>query len=80
MTKFTIDVGSDQEHEDLVAEIYWDEEFVAMLTQELGYERMAIAIHPRSDGEAWEFGYDEFIEILEKARKRLGELRKRPKG
>ncbi len=76
MKKFLIDIGSDQEHEDLVAEVYYDDEFVCMLTQEAGFDLMDVAIYPREDGKPWTFKYEDFIKILKEARQRLWDLRK----
>ena len=80
MTDFIIDVGSDQEHEDLVAEIYYRNDkvagFLAMITQEKGFENLEIEVYPRNDGKPWRFQYVEFCAALEKAKKRLWELRR----
>ena len=73
---FSIDVGSDQDHEDLVAEIYYEGEFVAMITQEDGVDRMQFEIHPRRDGEPWLFLFSDFQDAVQSASRRLWELRR----
>jgi len=76
MNEFSIDVGSDQDHEDLVAEVYFDNEFVGMLTQEAGFGSMEVVIYPRGDGNPWTFRYEDFLRVLREARDRLWELRR----
>ncbi|MGA8163395.1 MAG: hypothetical protein WB791_00025 [Waddliaceae bacterium] len=74
--KFNFSVGSDFDYEDLIADIGYDNQLVALLTQEEGFENMKIKIYPPRDGDCWNFRLDEFEEIIHKARKRLWELRK----
>lgn len=75
MKKFHIDVGSDQKHEDLVAEIYYDDEYVGMITQESGFDSLDLEIGGKISN-SWIFKYDDFIEALAKAKQRLWDLRK----
>ena len=77
---FRISIGDDSEHDDLTAEVYHREKFVAILTQEQGYERIEIEIHPppRCAGDKWCFPLKDFLEAIESAKKRLWELRKIP--
>ncbi|WP_041941533.1 hypothetical protein [Waddlia chondrophila] len=75
---FRIDISGDLEYEDLVADIYFKDEFVAMLTQEKGYENLEIDIYPPKFKEAWHFNYSEFEQALKYAKDRLWELRKLP--
>jgi len=78
MKEFSIDVGSDQEHEDLVAEIYYGDEFVGMLTQESGFDSMEVEICSRKSSDPWTFKYEDFIRALKEGRQRLWDLRKIP--
>ena len=77
-TNFNFSIGSDLDYEDLIADIGCDDQLVALLTQEGGFENMEIKIYPPKEGECWSFRLDEFEEIIHKARKRLWELRKLP--
>jgi hypothetical protein len=73
---FRISVGDDPEHEELTAEIYFRDQFVAIVSQENGLERGVIEIQPRESGEPWAFSLQEFMETLSKAKQRLWELRR----
>ena len=74
--KFDFSVASDVDYEDLIADIGYDNQLVAILTQEEGFHNMKIQIFPPKEGNYWNFSLDEFEEILHKARNRLWELRK----
>ena len=75
-TNFRIVISSDLEYEELCAEIYYGEQFVAILLQENGVENMEIEIHPPSNNEVWMFRFSEFLAILEKAQSTLKEMHK----
>ena len=74
--KFRVDISSDLEYEDLVADIYFEDQIVAILTQELGFENMEIKIYPSKKQERWIFRFSEFEEVIQYAKRRLWELRK----
>lgn len=76
--KFRIDIGSDLEYEDLVADIYFEDRFVAMLTQEQGFENLEIEIYPPETQKFWVFKFSEFDEAIQYAKRRLWELRRIP--
>lgn len=73
---FTVDISSDVDYEDLIADINHHGEFLALVSQESGYEFLDIAIHPRKSGEPWEFKLKDFEAAIQKAKTRLWELRK----
>lgn len=73
---FRISVGDDSEHEDLTAEIYFGDQFVAIVSQEDGLERAVIEIHACESGEPWSFSLQELIDALNKAKERLWDLRR----
>lgn len=75
-TNFNFSVGSDFDYEDLIADIGYDNQLVAILTQEEGFENMKITIYCPKDADCWNFRLDEFEKIIHKAKKRLWELRK----
>lgn len=76
--KFKILMTSDIEYEDLCAEIYYEDQFVAIVNQEKGYDNLEIEIHPPKDKAYWTFNFGEFMYYLEDAKKALWEMRKLP--
>ena len=72
--------ADDSEYEDLIAEIYFDGEFVALVSQEAGFNLLDIQLHSRKSGKPWHFKVNEFEGALEKVKRRLWELRKNAKG
>lgn len=78
-TDFRISVGDDSEHEDLTAEIYFRDQFVAIVSQEHGLEAAEIEIHACPSGEPWTFKFADFLDTLSHAKQRLWELRRVPR-
>ena len=76
MYDFEITVGSDLDYEDLTAEIFYKNEFVARLQQEEGFKNMKIQLANRENSASWEFYLSEWLEVIERAKTRLWELRK----
>jgi hypothetical protein len=74
--KFKILMADDQDYEDLIAEIYYENEFVAMITQEEGFEHLRILIYPPKLKANWDFSFNEFEEVISIAKKGLKEMRK----
>ena len=72
---FRISVGDDSEHEDLTAEIYYEETFLAMLSQEHGFDHLQLEIFPNPNGQQWVFSFEEFLNVVDAAKQRLWELR-----
>ena len=75
-TNFEFTVASDIDFEDLIADIGFENNLVAYLTQEDGFKSMRIRIFPPQNRDFWDFKLDEFVEILNRAKQRLWELRK----
>lgn len=75
---FEFSVGSDVDFEDLVADIGYENNLVALLSQEEGFNNMKIRIYPPKEQEYWEFKLEDLEEIIERAKKHLLELRKKP--
>lgn len=73
---FEFSVGSDSNFDNLVADIGFETQLVALLTQEKGYKNLRIRIYPPKEEEYWDFKLDEFKEVINQAQKRLWELRK----
>jgi hypothetical protein len=78
---FRVNIVGDLAYEDLVADVKYKEQVVAMLTQERGYENLEIEIYPPEDPDQnfWVFNFAEFDEAIQYAKRRLWELRKLPK-
>jgi hypothetical protein len=76
---FEFTVGSDIDFEDLVADIGFENNLVALLTQEDGFQNLRIRIYPSKNQMFWDFRLDELEAIINKAKTRLWELRKIPK-
>ena len=76
--KFEFTVGSDIDFGDLIADIGFENKLVALLTKEEGFENLRIRIYPPKDEEYWDFRFDQFEEIINRAKKRLWELRIQP--
>ena len=74
MSEFRVTVCSLPDYEDLVAEIYIGDEFVALLSQERGPDAMAVEIAPRRT--PFTTDLSTFEEAMSHAKKRLWELRK----
>ena len=74
--KFKIIISSDLDYEELCAEIYFENQFVSIITQENGFENLMIEIYPPKEREAWVFNFSEFDKILKKAKQKLWEMRR----
>ncbi len=72
MNEFRITVASLPDRENLVAEISYDGFQFAEISQETGQLVIQFYRHPKK--EYWEFSYNEILEIIEKAKKRLVEV------
>ena len=75
-SKFRVDIVGDIEFKDLVADIYYEDRCLAMLSQEHGFDELEIEIYPPQDNKKWNFNYYEFEKVLNYAKQRLWELRK----
>ena len=75
-SKFKIILSSDVDYNELCAEIFFEGQFVAILTQEHGFENLEIEIHPPRNKETWVFKFSEFELILNSAKKALLDMQK----
>lgn len=73
--KFRTDIVGDLEHEDPIADIYFEDQILAVLTQENGFQNLRINIYPPKNNDFWDFRFDEFESVIQKAKERLWELR-----
>ncbi len=74
--RFRFTVGSEPGYEDLVGDLYFDDQIVCVLTQEQGFEAMQIEVHPRPTGGSWSFPLADFEGALEALKRRMFELRR----
>jgi hypothetical protein len=75
---FEFTAGSDTDFENLIADIGFENNLVALLTQEDGFDNLRIRIYPPKDKEFWDFRFDEFEKVIHQAKKRLWALRRIP--
>ena len=78
MCAFKILVSSDLNYNDLCAEIYYDDQFVGIMTQEQGFENLEIEIYPLPNQQHWTFKLIDFEEVIKSAKETLWEMRKEP--
>ena len=74
-SKFKILISSDIEYNELCAEIYFEDQFVGILTQEKEFENLEIKIHTPRNKEFWVFKFSELEAILKSAKNALWEMR-----
>jgi hypothetical protein len=68
---------SDEDYEDLIVEAYIDDECLMVVSQEHGFDALDVRFLPRRNGQQWTIKFDLLLELLQKSRKRLWELRRR---
>ena len=76
--EFRTDIVGDLDYEDLIADIYFNDQILAVLSQEEGFQNLRIRICPPKNKEFWDFRFDEFVNVINHAKKRLWDLRKMP--
>ncbi|MBT0121032.1 hypothetical protein [Vibrio campbellii] len=72
---FRVSVGGDPDYRDLTAEIYYKEEFLALISQDQGFDSLQLNIYANSGDGVWSFPMDELLGAIEYARQRLWDLR-----
>ena len=77
-SKFKILISSDINYDELCAEIFFEDQFVGILTQENGLENLEIEIYPHPNKKFWDFKFSEFEAALKSAKEALREMRKTP--
>lgn len=76
MNEFEIQVLSDKDYEDLIAEVLYGEEFFLLIDQEEGFGNFKLSIYPRDNGKPWNIKLSELDQVLKKTINRLRELQK----
>ena len=74
--RFRFTVGGEPDFENLVGDLYFDDQIVCVPTQEAGFEAMGVAIHGPPEGGAWAFPLAEFETALAAVKQRMWELRR----
>ncbi|MBN9378041.1 MAG: hypothetical protein BGO14_00965 [Chlamydiales bacterium 38-26] len=75
--KLEYSVGSDLNYEDLVADIGYDTNLIALLIQDEGFENLRIRLYPPKNGEMyWDLNLKDFLAVIQDAKQRLWQLRK----
>lgn len=75
--KFRICICSDLDYEEMVADVCYEEDTVAMVTQEKGMDKMEIKISPpENEGNSWEFALDDYMAAIESAKQALIKMQK----
>ena len=69
-------MSSDIQYDDLCAEIYFEDQFFAIVTQEEGFENLEIEIYPPPNEKFWQFKFSQFEEVLKSAKDALWDMRK----
>lgn len=73
---FRVDILFPNEFQDMIAEIYFRNEFLCLISQDEGYDSIDVEIVNKSKDANWKFKLADFEEAIVYAKKRLWELRK----
>lgn len=73
---FEVQVMDDPDHEDLIAEILYKGEFCFLISQEAGFQNLEIRVQSRQSGQPWCFSVAEMEDAINRAKKRLWDLRR----
>ena len=71
---FKLRICSDLEYEEMVVDICWNNNTVALLNREKGIDNLEIEIFPPDESNSWKFPLDKFIETIQNAKKCLIEM------
>ena len=69
-------IASDVDLEELLAQVYFDDEMIAVISQEEGIDKAVLELWPRTDGKNWEVNFKQFMNAMERAYKRLKSMKK----
>lgn len=74
---FVVEISSNLDYEDIIANILYKEESVAIISQENGLENFEIEIFPPVETKSWMFLLEEFINALQLGKKLLIKMQKK---
>lgn len=66
---FEIEISSDLDYEEIVANILYEQEIVATVSQEKGLENLEIEIFMPVEGKPWKFSFEKFLDVLQVSKK-----------
>ncbi len=73
---YKVSFGEEPGYSDFTAEIVYQNRFFGLVTQEDGFNNLRLEIFPKEGDTKWDVSLEEFLEVLDYAKKRLWELRK----
>lgn len=68
-TKMTLKVASTRNQENLVAQLWYENEQWGEISQKLG--ELELEIYPQSNGHSWNLRYEEVVKIIQEAKNKL---------
>jgi len=68
-TKMTVKVASTRNQENLVAQLWYENEQWGEISQKLG--ELELEIYPKSNGHSWNLRYEEVVKIIQEAKEKL---------
>ena len=71
MSNLQVEISSDLDFENLIANVLAEGEMVARISQEPGFDRLQIDIFPPLEAEKWEFSFEDFDKAIHLAKRRL---------
>ena len=71
-----VQILSDQDYEDLIAEGYLDDECILIVSQDRGFQSLQVELLPRKDGNSWRLEFSQLTDLLQRCKDRLWEMRK----
>ncbi len=74
---FKIRICSDLDHEEIVADVCWDNQTLATINQDKGLENLEIELFSPQDQESWVVPFEKMIEIFCEAKKQLQKMQKK---
>ena len=74
--KFLVEMCSDLDYEEMVADISYENHTVAMITQENGIDKMEIEVFSLQEAPSRKFLLDDFVNIIKFAQEKLIESKK----
>lgn len=73
---FKIRMCSDLDHEEIVADVCWNDHTLATINQDKGLENLEIELFPPPNQESWILPFDKMVEIFCEAKKELHKMQK----
>ncbi|MCH9625862.1 MAG: hypothetical protein S4CHLAM123_10460 [Chlamydiales bacterium] len=74
---FRIRICSDLDHDEIVADICWNNNTIATINQDAGLENLSIELFLSAEHESWNLPFNDFMQTLLDAQKQLIEMKKK---